>query len=233
MRMTEDELIGVAVLSIFLAPAGGVRGSQVEDVSAWERFMQLTRRDLLSWGIVLGGGAALSSGRRVLQAANLPESPPTRPFVVELTRANGGIPATAQPVRPFATQADPADCVNVDGTTAFHVHGPRTVPANTDFFLIHERNTQHSFHPDLPLNDLWGYDGTGPGPTFVANSRTFPPPGVTGKAHLVRFVNDLVEGRLDVGEPITAIHRHGGFQNPEDAGCPLATFCFGEARDYF
>src|SRR5213593_3019517 len=70
----------------------GSSGSQLEDVSAWEGFMQLTRRDLLRWGIVLGGGAALSSGRRVLQAANLPsESPPTRPFVVELTRANGGI----------------------------------------------------------------------------------------------------------------------------------------------
>jgi len=52
--------------------------------------MELTRRDLLRWGIVLGGGAALSSGQRVLQAANLPESPPTRPFVVELTKANGG-----------------------------------------------------------------------------------------------------------------------------------------------
>src|SRR5256886_9482689 len=109
--------------------------------------MELTRRDLLRWGIVLGGGAALSSGQRVLQAANLPESPPTRPFVVELTKANGGIPATAQPVRPFATQADPADCVNVDGTTAFHVHVPRPLPANTDFFLLPEPQPQHLLHP--------------------------------------------------------------------------------------
>src|SRR5437016_12714707 len=99
--------------------------------------MELTRRELLRWGIMLGGGAALSGGRRLSQAANFPESPPTRPFVVELTRANGGIPATAQPVRPFATQADPADCVNVDGTTEFHVHGPRTVPDHTEYCLIH------------------------------------------------------------------------------------------------
>ena len=83
-------------------------------------------------------------GRRISQAAKLPESPPTRPFVVELTRANGGIPPIAQPVRPFATQADPADCVNVDGTTAFHVHGPRTVPANTDFFLTFEQGLRVS-----------------------------------------------------------------------------------------
>src|SRR2546421_547645 len=54
-------------------------------------------------------------GRRISQAAKLPESPPTRPFVVELTRANGGIPPIAQPVRPFATQADPADPRLVQG----------------------------------------------------------------------------------------------------------------------
>src|SRR5207244_516410 len=71
------------------------------------------------------------------------------------------------------------------------------------------------------------------GPTVVSNRRSFPPPNVTGKAPLVRFVNELVEGRHDIGEPITAIHRHGGFQNPEDDGYPLDTFCFGESRDYF
>ena len=165
--------------------------------------MPLTRRDLLRWGIVLGGGAALSSGQRVLQAANLPESPPTRPFVVELTKANGGIPATAQPVRPFATQADPADCVNVDGTTAFHVHGPRTVPDNTEFFLIHEQNTQHSFHPDLPLNDLWGYDGKVPGPTFVARSRSFPPPGGGAPTGTRRATPKRVIGYLTRSRPVS------------------------------
>ena len=195
--------------------------------------MQLTRRDLLRWGIVLGGGAALSGGSRVSRAEDRPPSPPTRPFVVELTRANGGIPPVAQPVTPFPTQPDPADCVNVDGTTAFHVHGPRSVPAGTEFYLIHERPLLHSFHPDLPLNPLWGYDGRVPGPTIVATSVSFPPPGTTGTPQLVRYVNDLVQDGLGIGEPISAIHRHGGFQNPEDDGYPLDTFCFGESRDYY
>ena len=119
--------------------------------------MKLTRRDLLRWGIMLGGGAALSGGR-LSRASNLPESPPTRPFVVELTRdRDGWIPPIAQPVGRFDTKADPGYCVNVDGTRAFHVHGPRTVPYNTEFFMIHERLVNHSFHPDLPLNPLWGY----------------------------------------------------------------------------
>src|SRR5262249_50713646 len=154
-------------------------------------------------------------------------SPPTRPFIVELTGdRDGGLPPIASSVPPFPTQADPADCVNVDGTTAFHVHGPRVVPPNTEFFLIHEKPVQHSFHPDLPHNNLWGYGdqavGLIPGPTFVARS---------GTPQLVRFVNDLPENdSVRIGEPITAIHRHGGFQAPEDDGYPLDTFCSGQSR---
>src|SRR2546423_14255016 len=102
--------------------------------------MQLTRRDLLRWGIMLGGGAALSGGRRLSQAANLPESPPTRPFVVELTKANGGIPATAPPGRAFPTPADPAGCGDGGGNTALHLPGPPTGPPKNEVFLLHQRN---------------------------------------------------------------------------------------------
>src|SRR5262245_41750130 len=205
------------------------------------KLSRLSRRDLLRWGIVLGGGALLPAGQRASRADDLPSSPRTTPFVVELTRdPDGGIPPVATPGASFTPQADPGDCVNVDGTTAFHVHGPRTVPSNTDFFMVHEKVVQHSFHPNLPPNPLWGYNGSIPGPTFVAISRSFPPPGYTeGRAHLVRFVNDLTQDSLGIGEPITAIHRHGGFQNPEDDGYPLDTFCgpgpkrLAESRDYF
>src|SRR5439155_1610765 len=51
---------------------------------------------------------------------------------------------------------------------------------------------------------------------------------------LVRFVNDLpTNDPVGIGEPISAIHRHGGFQFPEDDGYPLDTFCAGQSRDYF
>jgi len=187
--------------------------------------MHITRRDLLRWGIVLGGGATLASGRRSSGAdGNLPPSPRTDPFIVEL-KAGQGIPPVATPVAAFPTQADPGNCLNPDGTTAFHVHGPRTVPANTEFFLIHETPVVHSFHPQLPPNVLWGYNGEIPGPTIIAKS---------GTPQLVRFVNDLpINDPVGIGEPITAIHRHGGFQNPEDDGYPLDTFCSGQSRDYY
>src|SRR5438093_1438037 len=146
-------------------------------------------------------------------------APPT-PFLEELP-----IAPIAQPVARFATQADPANCVNVDGTTAVHVHGPRAVPTNAQFFLIHERPAPHSFHPQLPSNVIWGYNGMAPGPTFLGRS---------GTPFLVRFVNDLpTNDPGGTGEPITAVHRHGGFQAPEDDGYPLDTFCAGQSRDYF
>src|SRR5262249_40686307 len=162
--------------------------------------------------------------RRASRADDLPSSPNTTPFVQGLP-----IAPIATPVTPFDTQPDPANCVNVDGSRAFHVHGPRVVPSptpgklfpknDTQFFLIHETAFQHSFHTQLPSNLMWGYNGMVPGPTFIAES---------GTPFIVRFVNDLSENDpVGIGEPITVIHRHGGFQFPEDDGYPLDTFCTG------
>src|SRR5881396_3497618 len=138
-----------------------------------------TRRDLLKVGLVSGAYSLLGPAprRRVFADEQLPASPRTTPFVVELP-----IAPIKQPTAPFATRADPANCVNVDGTTAVHVHGPRVVPTNAQFFLIHERPAPHSFHPQLPSNVIWGYNGMAPGPTFLGRS---------GTPFLVRFVNDL------------------------------------------
>ena len=181
----------------------------------------LTRRDILKAGLASSAYGLLGPAfRRSAFGDSLPPSPATKPFVVELP-----IAPLAKSVAPFATRADPGNCVNVDGTTAFHVSGPRAVPTNTEFFLIHERAAPHSFHPSLPPNVIWGYDGMAPGPTFLARS---------GTPSLVRFVNDLpTNDPVGIGEPISAIHRHGGFQFPEDDGYPLDTFCAGQSRDYF
>src|SRR5207245_1074837 len=59
-------------------------------------------------------------------------------------------------------------------------------------------------------------------------------PAHRGLAFIVRFVKDIPANHpVAIGEPITVIHRHGGFQFPEDDGYPLDTFCTGQSRDYF
>jgi FtsP/CotA-like multicopper oxidase with cupredoxin domain len=183
--------------------------------------MKLTRRDLLRLGIVVGGGAVLPAGRRLARADSTSISPFTEPFVDALPIADVKTPGDR-----FEVSPDPKDCVNPDGTKAIHVggiHGPTPTPPGTEFFMIHEQAVSHQFHRDLPFNVLWGYDGKIPGPTIIANA---------GTPQLIRFVNDLVDDG-GIGEPITAIHRHGGFQAPEDDGYPLDTFCSGESRDYY
>src|SRR5437867_3912549 len=207
--------------------------------------MQLTRRDLLRWGIVLGGGAALSSGQRVSGDSGSSSSPPTTPFVNEL-KVGQGIPPVATPVNAFATIPDPTDCLNPDGTKVPHpvqFHGPNPLPGNTEFFKIHEKPVSHSFNPQAPqgertfTNVLWGYARTLQTPTgLIVEDASIPGPTIVAKSgtpQLVRFFNDLVADSLGIGDPISAVHRHGGFQNPEDDGYPLDTFCFGDARDYF
>src|SRR2546430_2804129 len=61
-------------------------------------------------------------------------SPPTTPFVQELP-----IAPLHQPVAPFATRC----------------------PANGSslFYNVHIQEQPHSFHPQLPDNAIWGYNG--------------------------------------------------------------------------
>src|SRR5437016_10045730 len=110
-----------------------------------------TRRQVLRVGLagsayLLGVGYVIGPGRRRRAFADDDEgealpSPPTTPFLEELP-----IASIAQEEAPFPISPDPSNCVNVDGTTAFHVgfHGPQPLPGNTKFFLIHESAALHS-----------------------------------------------------------------------------------------
>jgi len=194
------------------------------DIISRRRF---SRRELVKWGVI-GGGVSMFGLKpawvRASRSGDLWRSPATAPFVTELLPGRG-LPSISQPVAPFSTLVDPGDCLNVDGSRAFHVSPPREVPPNTEFHLVHVRPVMHRFHPALPPNPMWGYNGEIPGPTFVARD---------GTPQLVRFVNDLPElDPVQIGLPILAVHRHGGFQAPEDDGYPLDTFCTGQSRDYF
>lgn len=178
---------------------------------------QTTRRGALRAGLLGAGAFALNYPSA--RSDDLPASPATTPFLDPLPIAR-----LAEPVPAFATQADPT-ATNVDGSKTFHVSGPRQVPANTAFYRIAERQALHRFHSQLPETSIWGYDGLVPGPTIITQSRI---------PSLIRFANYLPEkDDVGIGEPISAIHRHGGFQAPEDDGYPLDTFKSGQSRDYY
>ena len=65
--------------------------------------MNLTRRDLLRWGIVVGGGTLLSGGRQVSSASDLSRTP----FTVTAFKDPLPIAPVKQPAAPFTTATSP------------------------------------------------------------------------------------------------------------------------------
>ncbi len=100
----------------------------------------------------------------------------------------------------------------------------RAAPANAAYYQIEMRQAMHSFHRDLPPNSIWGYNGLTLGPTIVAQANS---------TVVARFRNALpANDPVHIGTPIASIHRHGGFQAPEDDGHPAYFFPIGASRDY-
>ena len=167
----------------------------------------LSRRSLVKYAGLAGGMAALNGSpgfRRMLYAkGGEPVSPPTTPFLAPL------------PIAPLASPATVSGFVPSPG---------RAIPANAVIYQIDIKAGLHSFHPQLPLNSIWGYNGHTPGPTFVADA---------GTPVLVRFTNLLPQNDpVGIGLPIQSIHRHGGYQAPQDDGYPADFFAIGGSKDY-
>jgi FtsP/CotA-like multicopper oxidase with cupredoxin domain len=180
---------------------------------------QNTRRAALKAGVLSAGGMALNFGSARSGEQLFPASPATTPFLDALP-----IAPLAQPVAAFPTRADPT-ATNVDGSSAYHVSGPRLVASDTQFFQIEQKQAFHSFHQQLPATSIWGYNGIFPGPTIFTTS---------SKPSLIRFVNNLPEhDPVGIGEPVNCVHRHGGYHAPENDGYPLDTFTVGQSRDYY
>src|SRR3989449_7565797 len=140
----------------------------------------LTRRDLMKLGLmsfpVLDWGPSVALARtNAGKGSDAVTSPPTRPFVVELP-----IPPVAQAVQTLEPAPDPA------AHQRYSEFPPRV------FYEIHQKEAKHSFHPDLPENLIWGFDGIFPGPTFHARY---------GEPIIVRFYNDLPANHVGFGFP--------------------------------
>ncbi|TFZ07445.1 hypothetical protein EZ313_02075 [Ramlibacter henchirensis] len=69
----------------------------------------------------------------------------------------------------------------------------------------------HSFHPDLPDQEVWGFNGSTPGPTIHARY---------GEAVLVRYRNALPRGARGPGSPEISIHLHNFHSPSESDGHP-------------
>lgn len=84
-----------------------------------------------------------------------------------------------------------------------------------DFYRMDVKVGSHSFHQQLPTQDVWGFDGRVPGPMIHARY---------GRPMLVRFRNDLPPTLQGYGSPDISIHLHNMHTPSESDGFPMDWF---------
>jgi FtsP/CotA-like multicopper oxidase with cupredoxin domain len=138
-------------------------------------------------------------------------SPATTPWVVELP-----FPPILQPVESLSPPVNPAQH---DLQIGFD---PNLGPLN-QLYEIEIKTGMHSFHPELPLNPIFGFNGIFPGPTMIARY---------GQPKIVRFRNLLPADHVGFGIPETSTHNHNGHQESFSDGHPTTFLLSGEYRDH-
>jgi FtsP/CotA-like multicopper oxidase with cupredoxin domain len=194
-----------------------------------------TRKELLRMGLLTAGGMLVAKSGLSARAAlagggpgDGPISPPTTPFKVPLPipgqidmRSEAASPITALSPGP---QAAPNTAAG-EGRTRAHQSFDRFRPKVGA--VVTQRLGQHSFHPELPLQTVSGYDGVFPGPTFLARY---------GQPALVRMINQLppLEQRLveGFGRSETSCHLHNSHTPSESDGYPTDFFGPGQFYDH-
>ncbi|MFC5477043.1 multicopper oxidase family protein [Massilia suwonensis] len=76
-------------------------------------------------------------------------------------------------------------------------------------YEIHVKETKYRYHSQLPQETVWAYNGSIPGPTFIARA---------GVPAIVRFRNELPETHVGYGSPEISIHLHSGHVGPASDG---------------
>ena len=173
---------------------------------------KITRRQSLQIGAATTVAVLLTvkETTTLVQAEALPLAPATTPFVQPLpvivpkAEAMGGLfPAPAQ-----NPNIAGGECGRLP-----HQRWNEFLPQK--FYTLKVRETMHSYHPELPTQKAWGYDGLLPGPTFVASY---------GVPIVVRISNELPANSIGFGSPEISTHLHNLHNASE---------CDGFADDYY
>lgn len=178
---------------------------------------RLNRRDLFKMGLLTGAGYLVARrGLSSRASGGGITSPPTRPFIEPLP-----IMPIKQPVA--ALNPAPTVCPNTaagEGRTRCHQAFTQAPPQK--FYQIVQQAAQVRMSPDLPLQDVWGFDGITPGPTYVARY---------DEPILVRNVNRLPTNNGGFGVPSVSTHLHNAHTPSESDGFPCDFFEIGQFYD--
>lgn len=166
---------------------------------------KLNRRQSLQLGAATTVAVLLTAKQSTtpVQAANLPASPKTTPFVVPLPvyTAKEPVSSLSPPPMQYA-DLDGGECGRLPHQREYDFSTPK-------YYALRVREAMHSFHPELPTQKIWGYDGMVPGPTFVARY---------GVPITLRIYNDLPANTVGFGSPEISTHLHNLHSGSESDG---------------
>lgn len=155
---------------------------------------KLSRRQSLQIGAAASAIGLLGSTKLTTSAqAKDPQPPRTTPFVVSLPVYTAKLPVSA--LNPSPTQA--ANLAG--GECGRDPHQRETNWPSQKYYTLRVKEADHSFHPELPTQKIWGFDGILPGPTFVEKY---------GVPITVRIYNELPTNSLGFGSPEITTHLH-------------------------
>ena len=175
------------------------------------------RRDLMKMGLLTGAGylvaksglsARFGSLIPVAQAA----SPPVTPFVDPMPIMQVKQPVASLSPTPTEcpnTAINPANGLPFEGRTRCHQAFSQFAPQK--LYQVSQFAAQLNVSSSLPLQTMWTFDGTSPGPLYVAHY---------GEPALVRNVNNLppIGQNGGFGRPTVTTHLHNGHTPSESDG---------------
>lgn len=148
---------------------------------------------------------AVADVRRAFMISQAVRAPATTPFVVPLP-----LPPVKQP-ESWLSPKPTRDAVPGSGEAGRLPHQVWDRYPPRRFYRLRVREEDHSFHPELPKQKIWGYDGITPGPTFIVRY---------GEPILVRIENELPGDHQGFGSPEISTHLHNGHTPSESDGFP-------------
>ena len=136
-----------------------------------------TRRDLVRMGLITAAGwlvAKVGLSARASHAGDRGlESPPTTPWIEELPIPPVAEPGGASVLGAMAPRRAPNRAAGEGGRTAEHQHWALYDPANADHYRLESRPAPHTWHRELPADELWAFNGLFPGPRIHARQWKF------------------------------------------------------------
>ena len=205
-----------------------------------------SRRDLFKMGLLTAGGMLVAKSGLSARAAygqsvnggtnqmclpNLqPASPHTRAFVEPLTIMPMAQTVASLTPTPTLAPNTAAGEVRAAPFQAPQISMTRFPVVPSRLYQMHQRQISVIQSPDLPLQNVWGFDdgvhATSPGPTYRANY---------GIPQLTRNINALppMGQNGGFGVPSVTTHLHNGHTPSESDGNPVDFYDIGHFCDQY